>query len=259
MSRLVHLSRAGDGILVLALEDREGRNAFRDPLVEELVRGLAEAGADPGARVLVLRGLPEIFCAGASEELLLELADGKMAPSDIVLTKAVLDFPLPTIAAMEGHAVGGGLALGLACDLVLLARESRYGCTFMNLGFTPGMGTTRLLAEAVGPYLAAEMMYGGELLRGSRLEGRAVVNRVLPRAEILPRALELAARIAEKPRPALLALKRWLSLPRRRAFEETRTVEALLHELCFARPETAARIREAYVRPATEGGGGETP
>jgi polyketide biosynthesis enoyl-CoA hydratase PksI len=243
---LVTLTRDSDGIATLALADAEHRNAFRGPLIDELCARLDELARDEQTKVCLFRGLPEVFCAGADESLLLELAAGTMPPTDIVLPKLVLDLPIPTIAAMEGHAIGGGLALGLCCDVVLLARESRYGCSFMNMGFTPGMGTTRLLEVAVGEYLAAEMQLGGQLFKGTHFEGRTGVNYVLPRAEVWPRALEVARRIAEKPRFALALLKRTLSLRRRQAFEESRGTEAMMHELCFARPETAERIRESY-------------
>jgi polyketide biosynthesis enoyl-CoA hydratase PksI len=256
---LVTLERDGDGIATLALADGEHKNALRGPFIDELCARLEELKGDERIKVCVLRGLPEVFCAGAAESLLLELAEGAMAASDIVLSKLLLDLPVPTIAAMEGHAVGGGLALGLCCDVVLMARESRYGCSFMNMGFTPGMATTALLGSVVGEYLAAEMMFGGQLFKGAHFAERSGVNYVLPRAEVWERALEVARRIAEKPRFALVLLKRSLSLRRRQAFEESRGVEAMMHELCFARPETAARIRESYpsLSPAKPGGAQE--
>src|SRR5581483_7175690 len=106
------------------------------------------------------------------------------------LPKYLLDFPLPVIAAMEGHAVGGGFALGLCADIVVVATESRYGATFMNMGFTPGMGTTRLLEHVLSPAMAAEMLFTGEHKKGSFFEGRCAV---LPRAELLAHAMSIAA------------------------------------------------------------------
>jgi polyketide biosynthesis enoyl-CoA hydratase PksI len=74
------------------------------------------------------------------------------------------------------------------------------------------------------------------------------VNYVLPRAEVYPRALAVARRMADKPRRSLELLKRYLSLPRRQAFEEARTVEALMHRVCFDDPRTARRIKDNYAR-----------
>ncbi|MFH1532641.1 MAG: polyketide synthase [Pseudomonadota bacterium] len=250
MKDLVTLNLVEDGIALLSLQDEEKKNALHDDFIDQLLARLAALADLEEARVCILRGLPDVFCAGADKELLLELADGERRASDIVLPKVVLDLPIPAIAAVEGHAVGGGLALALCCDVLVLARESRYGCSFMNMGFTPGMGITRSLQHAVGPYVAAEMMFGGQFFKGSHFEQAAGINYVLPRDDVYPKALQLARRIAEKPRPALTALKRHLSLPRRQAFEETITAETFMHQLCFADPQTARRIQENYAPAA---------
>lgn len=247
MSERVTLTVQPDGIAVLTLADERERNSFSDPFVRELLDGFGKAASDPRIKVCILRGLPEVFCAGAHLDLLLDLVEGHTSPSDLMLPRVVLDLPFPTIAAMEGHAVGGGLTLGLCCDMVVLARGSRYGCSFMNLGFTPGMGTTRLLQQAFGDYIANEMMLGGKMLKGAHFEGRSSINYVVRRDQVFPTALDLAQRIAEKPRFALVALKQFLSLPRRQAFEASRAGEALMHEVCFSKPETERRIRENYL------------
>ena len=126
-----------------------------------------------------------------------------------------------------------------------MAEESRYGFTFLDLGFTPGMGTTRLLEHTLAPAIAHELLYTGELRRGAELAGTGI-NHVLPRARVRARAEDIAARIAAKPRHALELLKRSLSARRRAAFEEARTTEALMHRVCFADPGLAARIEEEF-------------
>ncbi len=236
-----------NGIAVVDLADGTGRNALGEELVEELVTTLETLGRDPAVRAVVLVGSSEVFCSGAPHELLRRLLRGEVAPTDIRLAKAVLDVPVPTIAAMEGHAVGGGLALGLCADIVLMARESRYGASFLNMGFSPGMGMTRLLEHVLSPAMAHEMLLTGELRRGRDFEGRSGVNYVLPRAEVRPRAMDLAARIADKPRVALEVVKRALSIRRRQAFEESHTLESMMHAITFSQPEARAAIEEHYV------------
>ena len=244
---LLDLQVDADGCATLRMQDSAGKNAFSQSFVAALVAQLTAIGARADIKAVVLCGLPDIFSAGGDRSVLLGLAEGRIAPYDLLLTRALLELPQPSLAAMAGPAVGGGLVFGLACDLVFLARESRYGCNFMDLGFTPGMGTTRLLQAAVGPYLAAEMMMGAQYFRGQELAERgAQVNGIVPRAEVEARALDVAARLCEKPRAALLLLKRSLGLPRRLAFEEARTLESLMHELCFADPATQALIRQNY-------------
>ena len=244
---LVVLDKGCDGVVTIELRDPAGKNALSPRLVDELSGALEAAVEWDELKVVVLLGQPDVFCAGASREVLTALADGAIAPHDLVLTRAVLELPVPTIAAMEGHAIGGGLALGVAADLVLISRESRYGCSFMNMGFTPGMGVTRLLEHVLSPALAHEMLYGGEPMKGTRFEGRSGFNYVLPRSEVRPKALELAARIAEKPRLALRALKQTLALPKRQAYEVARVAEAQMHEVTFSQAGIRRMIEDSYV------------
>jgi polyketide biosynthesis enoyl-CoA hydratase PksI len=159
----------------------------------------------------------------------------------------LLDSPVPTIAAMVGHATGGGLALGFAADIIVLAAESRYGASFMNMGFTPGMGITRLLEHALSRAVAHELLYTGEFRRGSELAAGSGINHILPKARVLDKAYDIAAQIAEKPRTALELLKRSLSIGRRQAFEESRTIESLMHTITFSQSDIVQRIENEYV------------
>ncbi len=247
----IELTVDDDGIALLHMRDTEGKNAFSRAFVEKLLVKL-EALADERIKVCVIRGLDEVFCAGGDRQMLLDLAEGRVAPYDLLLTRSLLEVPVPTVGAMAGHAVGGGLIFGLCCDIVLMARESRYGCNFMDMGFTPGMGTTGMLQAAVGEYVAAEMMLGCQYFKGSHFEGRSNVNYVLPKDAVVDKAMQVARRLTDKPRFALTLLKRSISLSRRKAFEEARTVESMMHEICFSHPETSERIRENYTQTKDE-------
>jgi len=249
---LISLERDDDGIAVLRMQDEKRRNALGADFVEQLTDKLEELSADRTAKVVVLCGTAEQFCAGGDKKMLLDLANGQVTATDIMLPRAIIEVPISTIAAMAGHAVGGGLALGLWCDVVLMGRESSYGCSFMNMGFTPGMGTTQVLQLAMGEYIAAEMMYGGQFFRGAHFEGRTLVNYVLPRDKVEPKAMKIAARFAEKPRASLELLKRNLSLGKRRLFEQVRTDESYMHELSFSFEETKALIEAHYHRAEDE-------
>ena len=242
----VSLIRHDDGVVELAMRDEAGRNAMSEPFVHALSARLKEAALIGDAKCFVLTGLPDIFSSGASFDMLVGLSKGELEPTDIVLPKLVLDLPVPVIAAMGGHAVGGGFALGLCADVVLMARGSRYGATFMGMGFTPGMGATELLLHVMPPSLASELLFTGEAKKGSWYEGRTGVNAVVPRAEVEGRAMQLAARIAEKPRASLEMLKRTQSLPRRQAFERTYTMETLMHRVSFAQGDLVARIAAVH-------------
>jgi polyketide biosynthesis enoyl-CoA hydratase PksI len=235
-----------DGVALAEMRDEVGKNALSEAMVQALGDVVRAVARDPSARAMVLLGLPEIFSSGAPRELLRRLAKGEIAPSDIALATALLDAPIPVVAAMEGHATGGGLALGLCADIVVMARESRYGATFMNLGFTPGMGMTCLLEHVLSPAMAHEALYTGELRLGRDFEGKSGVGHVVPRAEVRGRALDVARRIADKPREALVLLKAALAAPRRVALAAACEVESRMHATLFARPETLARIDADY-------------
>ena len=231
------------GVARLTMCHEESRNALGEAMVRALEAALEAAEAWPALKVVVLLGLPDMFSSGADPSLLARLVDGSLSPTEILLPRRIFAAPVPVIAAMEGHAIGGGLALGVSADVVVAARESRYGVTFTDLGFTPGMGTTRLLEHVMTPALAHELLYTGELRRGTALEGRAF-NAVLPRREVRAHALAVAARIAEKPRPTLELLHQTLTLPRRQGFEASLTTESMMHRLSFREPEVRARLRE---------------
>jgi polyketide biosynthesis enoyl-CoA hydratase PksI len=237
---------AGDGVAQIVLDDAATGHALGEAMGHALRDALAKVGADASVHAIVLAADGDTFSAGAPRDLLLKLTRGELHPGDILLPRLLLDCPVPVIAAMAGHAIGGGFALGLAADLVLLGQESRYGFTFMNLGFTPGMGTTALCEHTLSPAIAHELLYTGELRRGAEFT-RTGVNRVLPREQVLPVALDIAARIAAKPRQAVELLKRTLSLPRRQAFERSLTHESLMHQITFTAPGAARRIQDDYV------------
>jgi polyketide biosynthesis enoyl-CoA hydratase PksI len=242
-NELVSLTVDREGIAVICMRDEKRMNAISEEMAFALQRVLGEAGVREDVKVAVIAGLPEYFSTGASPEVLAKLAAKQIVPADITLPRSILGISIPTIAAMEGHAIGGGLALGICADIVLISRESRYGCTFMNMGFTPGMGTTRLLEHVMGTAIANELLFTGKCFTGAELEGRSAFNYILPRVEVYSKALDLASRIAEKPRLALTALKQNLSQSRKRIYELAFEQEAEMHRLTFAQPEIADLIR----------------
>lgn len=218
-------------------------NALSEPMVDALQSALAEVGRDASVSAIVLGAEGPTFCEGAPRGLLAQLCDADLSPSDIRLPAHLLGAPVPVIAAVSGHALGGGFALALAADIVVLADECRYGFNFTELGFTPGMGTTRLAEHVLGSALARELLLTGELRRGRAF---APMLTVRPQLEVRAHALDLARRIADKPRQAISLLKRTLAAPRRAAFEEALSVESVMHELTFRDPATRRRIEEIH-------------
>ena len=232
------------GVVVVRIDDPETGNALTPELEAALRSVLACIARDDRVRCLVLAGDRKVFCSGGRREELLSFSGGERSLADLdPVTHDLVACPVPTIAAMAGSAVGAGFMLGLACDVIVLGRESRYGANFMDLGFTPGYGATALL-ETVVPSLAAELMFTAEYRKGGDFAGHGV-NHVLPRSEVENKALDLAQRISEKPRRALEALKRMISARRMRRMAEARGQEHLMHMLTMT-AESSALIEERY-------------
>ncbi|HOG65192.1 MAG TPA: enoyl-CoA hydratase-related protein, partial [Spirochaetota bacterium] len=170
MSERIALEVRDDGIAIMRMQDVERKNVFADDFLNEMVETFEKA-EKLRPKVMIFCGLPEVFSAGAEKKNLMDLCDGKVHVKDLVISEKLVHSPFPVIAAMEGHAVGGGLVMAACCDMVIGARESRYGVVFMGLGFTPGMGCTKLLQGLVGNQIANEMMFTAKRFRGSELAG----------------------------------------------------------------------------------------
>ncbi|MEM8637297.1 MAG: polyketide synthase [Cyanobacteria bacterium P01_G01_bin.54] len=242
------------GIFQLQINDPQNDNRLDEALATDLVTALNQLAAEPTLKVLVLRGCKneksqDIFCAGGSLEFLRRLSSGEASEKELFLAPYhLLNFPVPIVAALEGQAVGGGLTLALYCDVLIASDRSRYGVNFTTMGFTPGMGTTAILPLLVGDLFANEMMLTGKLYKGRELINRGLFNHVVPRDEVYDLSLDIARRMAEKPRYVLEKLRDVLSQPRRQALQTAMSREHLLHELCFAQPETRQMIEEVYLQ-----------
>ncbi|MFN7144364.1 MAG: enoyl-CoA hydratase-related protein [Myxococcota bacterium] len=198
--------------------------------------------------VVVLRGGREWFNAGAARDTLLVADSGERVTRYVFeVPRRVLEIPQLTVAAMEGHAVGGGLLLGLWCDVAWLAAERLYGANFTALGFTPAMGATAVLAESFGEPFARRMMFDGRLRTGRELPlSDRTSPAVLPAAEVLPAALAWAVTAAEVPIPTTWSLKATLAFRRRRALEAVVPEETAMHDALLSRPDIRAFIADSY-------------
>jgi polyketide biosynthesis enoyl-CoA hydratase PksI len=242
----VEIERPEDGIAILRLNDPRHDNHLTEALCGSWIAALHRLAADSSLNVLLIRGLTKVFCAGASAEELKQITAGKVQVRDLELPDCLLQFPVPVIAAMEGHAAGGGFVAALCCDLLVAASDRRYGLNFTQLGFTPGMGVTRLLPALLGYHHAAEVLFSGRFFRGDELAARGLFNAAVPSPEVFPRALDLARQIAPKPRHVLEMTKAALCLPRRLSLAEALPQEHLMHRICFSTPCEPAAEAEKY-------------
>ncbi|OHD57418.1 MAG: hypothetical protein A2Y33_08005 [Spirochaetes bacterium GWF1_51_8] len=246
MSDRIKIRADEHGIVYLHMCDEAKKNVFSDDFIAELVAGMEKAES-MNPKVIVLHGLSDVFAAGAEKKNLMDLCDGTVHVKDLVISERLVHSTVPVIAAMEGHAVGGGLVMAACCDIVIAARESRYGVVFMSLGFTPGMGCTTLLPDLFGVFVSNEMMYTGKRYKGSELAGMGTnINYIVPRADVMKKAGDIALQIAEKNIKSIQLLKYTLSARRRKLLVDARLQEDMMHKLSFGFPETRKTIEEFY-------------
>ncbi|MGF3023134.1 polyketide synthase [Methylobacterium aquaticum] len=243
---VVHLTCPEPGIAVVELADRTHSNTFSPAMVDGLIRSFAAIAAAEDLRAVVVHGYGSIFCPGGTREELLGIFEGRIKFDDLPLYRLFLDCPVPVIAAMQGHALGGGLAMGLFADMVILAEEALYGANFMKYGFTPGMGATLVIPARFGGLLASEMMFSAASYHGGELARRGIGCRVLRRAEVIPAAMRLAREVADKPVVSVRLLKAHLAAPLRAALPATVAAELEMHKTTFVQPVVRQRIETLF-------------
>ena len=245
-SSIVDLSIVLPGIAQVTLQDTEHKNTFTQNFIDGLQNAFQKIAEDDTIKTVILTGYDSYFACGGTQESLLHIQKRNIKFTDTDLYSLALKCPVPVIAAMQGHAIGGGFALGMFADLIIFSKESIYTANFMQYGFTPGMGATLVLPKKLGPSIGIEMLltanryYGGDLLK------RGITYPVLPRSEVLPYALRLAKSLAQKPRKSLVTLKSHLVSEYREELPSYIDKEAAMHEVTFHLPEVKTLIESLY-------------
>jgi len=198
-----------DGVGVIRL-DRPPANAIGLQMGEELLGAIREADTTPAVGAIVVWGGPKIFAAGADVRAMATWGPEEVRPSVDALGAAcdLLEaIGTVSIAAVNGHALGGGLELALACDLRYLASDATVGQPEIKLGVIPGAGGTQRLVRAMGPGRTRELVYTGRAVPAAEALELGLVERVLPAADVFATAVADARAFARGPRQALAAAK----------------------------------------------------
>jgi enoyl-CoA hydratase len=192
-----------DRVAVITVNDPDRRNALNVGLCDELVAAVDAAEADDGVGALVVTGTPPAFCAGAD---LSQLGASQREGLERIYSGflRVASSSLPTVAAVNGAAVGAGMNLALACDVRIAAARARFDTRFLDLGIHPGGGHTWMMRRIVGPQAAAAMVLFGEVLDGAEAARAGLVWRCVEDDAVVDEAVALAARAASGP-PELVA------------------------------------------------------
>jgi enoyl-CoA hydratase len=198
-----------DRVATITLNNPEERNTLTGPMVEEIVAAVEQVEADDGVGAIVVTGAPPAFCAGAN----LGNLGSSQGPGLRTVYEGFLRVarsPLPTLAAVNGAAVGAGMNMALGCDVRVAARRARFDTRFLTLGLHPGGGHTWMLQRGVGPQVAAAAVLFGEVLDGAAAERVGLVYRCVDDDELLATAHAMAAKAADVPRELAIATKKTL-------------------------------------------------
>ncbi|MEJ2779116.1 enoyl-CoA hydratase/isomerase family protein [Stygiolobus sp. RP850M] len=185
-------------------------NAINEQLMKDLRQAVDELVADDQIRVIVITGLGKAFCAGADIsqfKTLNGLTAWEFAKKGRELMDYIENLPKPTIAMINGYALGGGLELAMACDIRIAAEEAQVGLPEITLGIYPGFGGTQRLIRLIGKGKAMEMMMTGDRIPAREAERLGLVNKVVPLTELEKETRNFAIKLAEKPPVALKLVK----------------------------------------------------
>ena len=219
------LTHKDGGVLTITLHRPEKRNALNAVMMEELTRALEAAAKDTACRVVVLTGAGEAFCAGMDlahlEGLIAKTTEEHRADSEQIarLLRTLYDLPKPTIAAVNGAAVAGGMGLATVCDFTYAVPEAKFGYTEVKIGFVPAIVSV-FLREQIGDKQARDLLLTGRLIKAEEARELGLVTRVVPAAELMNEVAGLAKKLLQNSPQAVTTTKQLLSEQVRKSLDE---------------------------------------
>lgn len=233
-------------VALVRLQERDGKNTSSPDFVKAVTEAFAHIAATPSYKAVVLTGFDTYFACGGTRDGLLAIQRGAARFTDEQTYSLPLLCEIPVIAAMQGHAIGAGWAMGLFCDYAVYSEESVYHSPYMLYGFTPGAGSTLIFPARLGFDLAGEVLFTAREYRGRDLQRRGLRAPVLPRGQVVDHALALASRLAALPRASLVAEKAARSEMLRRRLAEVFEQELALHDKTFVGNAAVVENIEKY-------------
>ncbi|OCQ18831.1 hypothetical protein A7985_22715 [Pseudoalteromonas luteoviolacea] len=246
-SKVIGATAYPNGVVEVSMRDRDAKNMFSPDFVAGMEEAFAHIAQRTDYKVVVLTGYDHYFASGGTKDSLLAIQRGDAKFTDITVFQLPLNCDLPVIAAMQGHAIGAGWALGMFSDVTIFSEESHYISPYMNYGFTPGAGSTLLLPYKLGQDLGMDSLFSGQGYQGSALQARGLACPVLPRQDVVATAMAWAGELSKASRAQLMALKAQWRAPLLPQLEGTYASELAMHEATFVgRSDTLAQIQAQF-------------
>lgn len=214
-------------IALIRLNRPDALNALNIELLRELADAVVEADQNDKVRCIVITGSEKAFAAGADITEMAELNFVDVASKDLFgdVSETIQGVRKPIIAAVAGYALGGGCELAMICDFIIAADTAKFGQPEINLGVMAGLGGSQRLTRFVGKSKSMDMHLTGRFMDAEEAERSGLVSRVVPAKKLVPEAMAVAAKIAEKSALATKAVKESVN----RSYE-TSLAEGLLFE-----------------------------
>ncbi len=237
MEKTIQLEKDGDGIALLTLNRPQAMNAIDRPMTGEMREAIAEIEADPDMQVVLVTGADEkAFCVGVDLKERQNLSDeeaevyrhGELFP----MYRELDGMETPTIAVVNGHALGGGFEIALACDLIVATESARFGLPEVKWGLIPSAGGCTKLPKLIGAARAKEIILTARTITAEEAERLGIINRVVAPETRLDVARELAAQIAANARLAVRTAKQCIDHALNAPAANNYDVEA--SNLCYA-------------------------
>ena len=224
-----------DGVAVLTYDSPEVRNALNLETVREGEVALTDLAADAAVGALIVTGAGDkAFVSGADiSDLRERTRDDGLAGINSSFFAAVERFPRPTIAAVNGYALGGGCELALACDLRIAAETAKFGQPELGLGIIPGAGATQRLPRVVGLGRAKHLILTGEIIDAAQALAIGLVSAVVPAGELHTKAQDLARRVLRQGPLAARLAKVAMNASMRVDLDSGLLIETLAQALCY--------------------------
>ena len=224
-------------IAIVTISRPEALNALNTQVIEELEQTLDMIEKNSDLSAMILTGEGRSFVAGADigEQYPLDLSQGrKWGQRGSAVMRRIEKLEIPTIAAVNGFALGGGCEIAMACDIILASEKAKFGQPEVGLGITPGFSGTQRLPRRVGAAMAKELIFSGKMISAVEAERIGLANHVYPADELMNKAMEMAESFAKNAQIAVRYSKACIDRGMETGIDEGIAMENELFAMCFA-------------------------
>ncbi|RLA77055.1 MAG: enoyl-CoA hydratase/isomerase family protein [Deltaproteobacteria bacterium] len=247
-----------DGVAIIRFNRPQVLNAMNRQLWTDLEAALEDAKLDEGIKVVIITGEGRAFSTGAdlkeSKDRTLEQYREYLENLQEV-SRRIIRYPKPIIAAVNGYALGSGYELALACDIRIAAESAKFGSPEAKVSSSVTGGAMRLLQDLVGPAKAKELLFTCEFIDGKEAERIGLVNKVVPDDRLMEEAMAMAQKIAQNSSFSIKVIKRGLELAKQASLEALMDYEVEACLACVFTKERQERLEEFEKRKEKKGGG----